>query len=191
MDITTCVDLVIGVCMLVSVLVGYHRGFLVTIARIVAMVASYIGAVLAAGTLKKMLAQTVFMPVLEKQMGSGALAQLAGQALEPAAEGIAYSVAFFVVFAVLQFVLLHSIRAFKLVDHIPVLGTMNKLAGGILGFFWVFILCMLLGNVFFTYVPGELCSQWGFTDQKVKQTVLLSAFVPDQTANNHKKVSDQ
>lgn len=94
MDITTCVDLVIGVCMLVSVLVGYHRGFLVTIARIVAMVASYIGAVLAAGTLKKMLAQTVFMPVLEKQMGSGALAQLAGQALEPAAEGIAYSVAF-------------------------------------------------------------------------------------------------
>ena len=99
MDITTCVDVVIGVCMLVSILVGYHRGFLVTIARIVAMVASYIGAVLAAGTLKKMLAQTVFMPVLEKQMGSGALAQLAGQALEPAAEGIAYSVVFFVVFA--------------------------------------------------------------------------------------------
>ena len=47
MDITTCIDVVIGVCMLVSVLVGYHRGFLVTIARIVAMVASYIGAVLA------------------------------------------------------------------------------------------------------------------------------------------------
>ena len=43
MDITTCVDMIIGVCMLVSVLVGYHRGFLVTIARIVAMVAAYIG----------------------------------------------------------------------------------------------------------------------------------------------------
>ena len=57
MDITTCVDVIIGVCMLVSVLVGYHRGFLVTIARIVAMVAAYIGAVLAAGTLKKMLAE--------------------------------------------------------------------------------------------------------------------------------------
>lgn len=87
MDITTCVDMIIGVCMLVSVLVGYHRGFLVTIARIVAMVAAYIGAVLAAGTLKKMLAEAVFVPVLEKQMGSGALAQFAGQALEPAAEG--------------------------------------------------------------------------------------------------------
>ena len=65
MDITTCVDVIIGVCMLVSVLVGYHRGFLVTIARIVAMVAAYIGAVLAAGTLKKMLAEAVFVPVLE------------------------------------------------------------------------------------------------------------------------------
>lgn len=191
MEITTCIDAVIGICILVSVLIGYHRGFLVTIARIVAMVASYIGAVLAAGTLKKMLAQTVFMPMLEKQMGSGALARLAGQALEPAAEGIAYSIVFFVVFAVLQFVLLHSIRAFKLVDHIPVLGTMNKLAGGILGFFWVFILCMLLGNVFFTYVPVEIRTQWGLTDQKVQQTVLLSAFVPDEAGSVHKNVQDK
>ena len=88
------------------------------------------------------------------------------------------------VFALLQFVLLRAIHVLKLVDHIPVLGTMNKLAGGVLGFFWVFILCILLGRVFFTYVPDSLRSQWGFTGKAVQQTVLLNAFVPDEAGKD-------
>ena len=135
MSITSYTDIVIAICILVSVLVGYHRGFLVTIARIVAMVASYIGAILAAEMLKKTLAQTLFVPMIRQGLGNGAFADLAQEALLQTAEGIAYSVVFFVVFALLQFVLLRAIHVLKLVDHIPVLGTMNKLAGGVLGFF--------------------------------------------------------
>lgn len=134
MSITSYTDIVIAICILVSVLVGYHRGFLVTIARIVAMVASYIGAILAAEMLKKTLAQTLFVPMIRQGLGNGAFADLAQEALLQTAEGIAYSVVFFVVFALLQFVLLRAIHVLKLVDHIPVLGTMNKLAGGVLGF---------------------------------------------------------
>lgn len=184
MSITSYTDIVIAICILVSVLVGYHRGFLVTIARIVAMVASYIGAILAAEMLKKTLAQTLFVPMIRQELGNGAFADLAQEALLQTAEGIAYSVVFFVVFALLQFVLLCAIHVLKLVDHIPVLGTMNKLAGGVLGFFWVFILCILLGRVFFTYVPDSLRSQWGFTGKAVQQTVLLNAFVPDEAGKD-------
>jgi uncharacterized membrane protein required for colicin V production len=184
MSITSYTDIVIAICILVSVLVGYHRGFLVTIARIVAMVASYIGAILAAEMLKKTLAQTLFVPMIRQGLGNGAFADLAQEALLQTAEGIAYSVVFFVVFALLQFVLLRAIHVLKLVDHIPVLGTMNKLAGGVLGFFGVFILCILLGRVFFTYVPDSLRSQWGFTGKAVQQTVLLNAFVPDEAGKD-------
>ena len=110
MSITSYTDIVIAICILVSVLVGYHRGFLVTIARIVAMVASYIGAILAAEMLKKTLAQTLFVPMIRQGLGNGAFADLAQEALLQTAEGIAYSVVFFVVFALLQFVLLRAIR---------------------------------------------------------------------------------
>ena len=92
MSITSYTDIVIAICILVSVLVGYHRGFLVTIARIVAMVASYIGAILAAEMLKKTLAQTLFVPMIRQGLGNGAFADLAQEALLQTAEGIAYSV---------------------------------------------------------------------------------------------------
>ena len=81
MSITSYTDIVIAICILVSVLVGYHRGFLVTIARIVAMVASYIGAILAAEMLKKTLAQTLFVPMIRQGLGNGAFADLAQEAL--------------------------------------------------------------------------------------------------------------
>ena len=184
MSITSYTDIVIAICILVSVLVGYHRGFLVTIARIVAMVASYIGAILAAEMLKKTLAQTLFVPMIRQGLGNGAFADLAQEALLQTAEGIAYSDSGQRKRILLQFVLLRAIHVLKLVDHIPVLGTMNKLAGGVLGFFWVFILCILLGRVFFTYVPDSLRSQWGFTGKAVQQTVLLNAFVPDEAGKD-------
>lgn len=87
MSITSYTDIVIAICILVSVLVGYHRGFLVTIARIVAMVASYIGAILAAEMLKKTLAQTLFVPMIRQGLGNGAFADLAQEALLQTAEG--------------------------------------------------------------------------------------------------------
>ncbi len=178
MDVVTCVDMVIGISMLVSILVGYHRGFLVTIARIVAMVASYIGAVLIAGALKESIADTVILPAVQQQMEGSSLTGLAGEALTGAAQGIAYSIVFFAAFAIIHFILLRLVHGLKLVDHIPVLGTMNKLAGGILGFLWIFILCMLLGNIFFNYIPSQVRSQWGFTQEAVQNSMLLNAFEP-------------
>ena len=98
------------------------------------------------------------------------------EALTAAAEGISYTLVFAVMFSVLQFVFLLLVSALRLVDHVPVLGKLNKLGGAVLGFFWMFLLCLLLGNVFFTYVPKELRHQWGFTKKAVQNTVLMCVF---------------
>jgi hypothetical protein len=82
-------------------------------------------------------------------------------------------------FALLQFVFANVIRTLKLVDRLPIIGRLDKLGGAVLGFFWVFLLCLFLGNIFFTYVPEGLRHLWGFTDRAVENTVLLNAFVPD------------
>lgn len=178
MKLTQMIDSIIGICFLISVLVGYYRGLIVTIARIVAMVASYLGAVLAAEALKGVIARLVFLPLLNRQLEGSLFAGIAGEALLEIAQGIAYSVVFFVVFALLEFILFRVVHALKLIDHVPVLGRLNRLGGAVLGFFWVFLLCLLLGNVFFTYVPKELQHQWGFTKTEVQNTVLLNVFVP-------------
>lgn len=179
MGIVNIVDLIIGVCFILSVLIGYHRGFVVTIARLMAMVVSYLGAVAVARVCQKQIAVSIILPVLAKQMDIKLLGGIGEEALTAAAEGISYTLVFAVMFSVLQFVFLLLVSALRLVDHVPVLGKLNKLGGAVLGFFWMFLLCLLLGNVFFTYVPKELRHQWGFTKKAVQNTVLLSVFAED------------
>lgn len=176
MGIVHTVDLIIGVCFIFSVLIGYHRGFVVTIARLMAMVVSYLGAVAVARVCQTEIAVNIILPVLEKQLDIKLFGEIGGEALTAAAEGLSYTLIFAVIFSVLQLVFLIVVSALKLVDHIPVLGKLNKLGGAVLGFFWMFLLCLLLGNVFFTYVPKELRHQWGFTKKAVQNTVLLSVF---------------
>ncbi len=174
-------DVVLGIFFLLSVLVGYHRGLIVTLARVAAVAGAYMGAVLAATGLKSVLAESLLLPLLERQTGGSVFVGFAGQALREAAEGIAYSLVFFIAFAILQFILFRLAGGLKTVDKIPVVGGLDKLGGAVLGFCWIFFLCLLLGNVFFTYVPKELRRDMGLGNKVVKKTVLLSVFVPDKS----------
>lgn len=170
--------MVIGVFFLLSVVVGYHRGLVLTIARLVAMAAAYIGARSMAVLCRGILGQEFLLPMLEKQLGQNPLGGLMETTITDAAEGIAYSLVFCVAFFLLELILLRLVNGFKLVDHIPVVGKINKLGGAVVGFLWVFLLCLLLGNVFFTYIPKELRYNMGFTKEEIKETVLLNVFVP-------------
>jgi hypothetical protein len=83
---------------------------------------------------------------------------------------------FCISFGVLQFFLFQLVRSLRLIGKIPVIGKLDKLAGAVFGFFWVFLLCMIVGHFFFQYIPGELRHQWGFTKKAVEQSVLLDVF---------------
>lgn len=178
MPVTTMLDYGIGILLIVSVIIGYHRGLVLTIARVIALAVSYVGAGMTANILKGSVGHLIASSLLEKQTADSMLGALAQPALEAAAEGIAYSVLFFIAFFVLELVLMHLVNVLKVVDHIPVVGKINKLGGAVVGFFWVFLILLLLGNVFFTYIPKEVQHQMGFTRKAVKETVLLNVFVP-------------
>lgn len=176
--ITEILDWVIGISLLVSVLLGWHRGLVLTAARLGAVVVTYIGARSLAVLAQGFLGQQWILPVLQRQLEGNQLGGLLETALEEAAEGIAYSIVFFVAFAVLEFILLRLVNGLKVIDSIPVIGRLNKLGGAVVGFLWVFLVFVLAGNVFFTYVPGEIRHQMGFTNEAVKESVLLQVFVP-------------
>lgn len=178
MKITEILDVVIGILFLVSVLVGYHRGLVLTVARIVAMVAAYVGARCVAVLGSGVLGQQVLLPILKQKLEENSLGGLVETAVTDAAEGVAYSILFFIAFIVLEFVLLHLANSLKLIDHIPVVGKLNKIGGAVVGFFWVFLLLLLFGNVFFTFMPVEMQRSMGFTKKAIKQTVLFQVFVP-------------
>lgn len=172
------VDLAIGLLFLVSVLTGYHRGLVVTLARIAALAAAYLGAAAAAKILGNVLGRTILLPMLKKHLEGSAAGLLPEQMLWETVDGIAYSLVFFLLFFVLQVFFLLLIRMLKMVDRIPVVGKLDKLGGAVFGFLWVFILCLLLGNVFFTYVPRSVQKQMGLGKRAVENTVLLNVFVP-------------
>lgn len=178
MTITQILDLIIGILFLVSVLLGYYRGLVLTVARVVVMIAAYIGAKSLAVLSSGMLGQHIILPVLQRQAEGNLLGSLVETAISDAAEGMAYSLVFFVAFIVLEFVLIRLAGGLKLVDHIPVVGKLNKIGGAIVGFLWIFLILLLLGNVFFTYVPKEMQHQMGFTKKAVQETVFLNVFVP-------------
>lgn len=171
-------DAMIGVFFLLSVFLGYHRGLVLTVARVAAMAAAYIGARSLAVLSSGMLARQFILPGLQDRLENNLLNGLAEAALTESAEGIAYSFVFCVALFVLEFVLLRLINGFRLLDDIPVVGKLNKLGGAVVGFLWVFLLCLLVGNVFFTYIPKELQHKMGFTEKAVQETVLLNVFVP-------------
>lgn len=178
MKITEIFDVIIGGGFLVSVLLGYHRGLILTVARVAAMVAAYIGARSLAVMSQGILGHQLLLPVLEKQLEGSYPGSLVENAITNAADGIAYSLVFCIAFFILELILLRLINGFKLVDHIPVVGKINKLGGAVIGFLWVFLLCLLLCNIFFTYIPKELQHSMGFTEEAIRETILLNVFVP-------------
>lgn len=164
--------------MIIAVLTGYFRGLILSVARIVAMIVSYLGAAFVATAGKQWVGSWICSAVLQGQDPDSLFGTLAQPVLQETGEGIAYTVLFFVAFLLLEAVLLHVVNLLKLVDHIPVVGKLNKLGGAVAGFFWMFLICLLLGNVFFSYVPKEVQKEMGFTKKAIKETILLNVFVP-------------
>ena len=161
-----------------TVLLGYHRGLVVMLARGVAMIAAYIGARALAVLSGDLLGQQLLLPFLQNSSQKNFLGELVETTITDAAEGIAYSVVFFLAFVVLEFLLLHLVNGLKIIDSVPVVGKLNKLGGAVVGFFLVFLILLLVGNIFFTYIPKEAQREMGFTKKAVKETVLLNVFVP-------------
>lgn len=65
----------------------------------------------------------------------------------------------------------------KIVDWIPVVGTLDKFGGAVAGFCTAFLICYFLFFFLGTVIPQQVWDGWGLTKEVVDKTYLLQAFL--------------
>lgn len=91
--------------------------------------------------------------------------------------GVAKEVVFIIAFAVLSIVFRYVVLILKLVDKIPVIGTLDKIGGAILSFVVAFIVVYFAVNLLFHGVPQSILDSWGWTKEAVRKTMFISALL--------------
>ncbi len=173
------IDIVLAVLFLVAICRGWCIGLAMKVGHLAALVGSGILAGLVANVLKTTVSSRLVLPYLEKRAGEE-LASMDGleEGISLVAENMAYYLLFGVIFAVALVVLHRVVGVLKLVDYIPVVGTLNKLGGAVIGFVVEFIFFFILGRVLFGLIPMESWAQIGLTAEMIEKSYLLQAFVP-------------
>lgn len=175
MAITHILDIAIIIIFLFAILGGFFQGLICMAARVVAAILSYFLAVFAATAGNKALAEQYFIPFLQKKSAAEGWPE---STIDFMAEQLAYTLIFALVFLILGILFSRLIVLLKLVDRIPVVGQVNRLGGAVVGFFGVFLLLFLMGQLFFGLVPSQILLDWGFTKKALEDTILLHSFVP-------------
>jgi len=179
LDVADVIDFVLAVLFLVAICRGWHTGLAMKAGHLAALAGAGILAGVAANILKTAVSSQWVVPYLEKQAGEK-LAAVDGleEGISLAAENIAYHLLFGVIFVVALIVLRHIVGVLKLVDYIPVVGTLNKFGGAVIGFVAEFIFFFILGRILFGLIPMESWVQMGLTGEMIEGSYLLQAFVP-------------
>jgi len=89
--------------------------------------------------------------------------------------GIPMSAVFF--FVIVFAVFWKIAKLIKIVDWIPVVGTMDRIGGAIAGFCTAFLICYFLFHFLGAVIPQRVWNEWGLTKEVVDKTYLLQAFL--------------
>lgn len=166
-----------GVFLLLFLLVcadGYRRGLVRMIARVVAMVAAMFAARYLAGLAAPSVGENYIVPMLNRiQTGSEVSDAILHKSLENMAQDIAYGIAYVFLFIVLQIVFAYVMGLFGLINEIPVIGTLNRIAGVCLGVLWFFMLLLVLAVIVFQLLPVEVRESMGITDALIENSRVL------------------
>lgn len=87
----------------------------------------------------------------------------------PMSAGVFFVIAFAVFWKIAKIV--------KIVDWIPVVGTLDKFGGAVAGFCTAFLVCYFLFFFLGTVIPQRVWNGWGLTQEVVDKTYLLQAFL--------------
>lgn len=178
-DIANVIDIVLAVLFLVAICRGWRIGLVMKVGHLAALVGASVLAGVVANLLKATVSSQWVVPYLERRAGEK-LASMDGldEGISFMAENMAYYLLFGVIFVVALMVLHHVVGVLKLVDYIPVVGTLNKLGGAVIGFVVEFVFFFILGRVLFGLIPMDSWAQIGLTGEMIEKSYLLQAFVP-------------
>lgn len=176
-SIVAIVDIILIVSLLFAVIKGWHIGLAMRLAHFVALVVSCVIANLCAASLKTYVGNNWIVPLMQQKAGNTvSTLPYAQNGMELAAQGIAYYLLYAVAFTIAMVILGRLISLLHIVDHIPVIGKINKAGGAIVGFLITFIILYVVGNALFTLLPQTMLDGWGFTKEAIAKTYLLQIF---------------
>ena len=176
-SIVAIVDIILIVSLLFALIKGWHIGLAMRLAHFVALVVSCVVANLCAALLKVYVSNSWIVPLMQKKAGNSVSSiPYAQNGMELAAQGIAYYLLYAIVFTIAMVILGRLIGLLHIVDHIPVIGKINKAGGAIVGFLITFIILYVVGNALFTLLPQTMLDGWGFTKEAIAKTYLLQIF---------------
>lgn len=177
MNVGQIADLIIAIFFLYGIIRGWFIGLAVKVGHLIALIAASITAHIAGVFLGNLIGESLILPYLEKHMNGLAAAWIVGKGAAAFAGQIAYSVLFLLVFLIALLLFNHLVHILKIVDRIPVVGTLNKFGGALLGLVTEFIIIYILCAVIFTFVPQSSMDQIGLTQAMIRETYFLQFFV--------------
>ena len=170
MDIGTIIDIVLACIFCVSLVSGWHQGLVMKVASLIVVGVSYILAGILSKTISPYIADEISKNI-SKDTG------ILKNGVTNVTEAFLYTVIFMIVFFVVRYIFRKLIKVLKIVDHIPVIGFLNKAGGAVAGFLVdliIYVICSFL----FTIVPAAAWTEIGLTGAVIKNTILLSVFAP-------------
>ena len=91
--------------------------------------------------------------------------------------GLGREIVFVVAFIVLSIICRYLVQVLRLVDKIPVVGTLDKFGGAVVGFVVAFIVLYFVINLFFDIVPQSTLDGMGWTKEAVQKTMFIKGFL--------------
>lgn len=167
-------DIVVLLIMALAVWRGWSQGMVMKLAQLGTVIAACIIAGILAGMFKGKLGSGLILPVFQEKMP---LSGIWEREIASAADNFAWGIVYFVSFLAALLAFRHLIKVFNVVGHIPVIGTLNRLLGAMIGFTVAFILLYVAGSLVFRMIPQATTEEWGLTEEIIEKTYLFKVFV--------------
>lgn len=166
-------DIFVLLVMALAVWRGWVQGLVMKAAQLGAVIAACIIAGAAASLLSEKLGRGILLSSFdENALLSGAVGEEIASVANNLAWGIVYTVSFLIAILVLR----HLIKILNLVDRIPVIGTLNRLGGAIVGFVVAFVLLYALCGLVLRMFPQTTVDEWGLTEEVIAHTYIFRVF---------------
>lgn len=179
MDIGLIIDVIIFGLLFFSIIRGWHVGFVIKIGHVVALIAAGICAGVIGEFCKKVVGIYVIMPVFKEKIEVSVVsAELVEKSVEAVCQNLAYYLVYAISFIILIIVFMKLVNLLKIVDKIPVIGTLNKIGGLLAGFVAEVIVLYLVGMILFGLFPMSMWNDLGLTREVIEGTMFLKRFVP-------------
>ena len=186
-NILNLTDIIIILIIIYGAFIGYHKGLVRTVVGSIRAVVSMGGAAIVSRIIAPTIAPQIVTPIVNEvfknQLGEVAelspeiTAQIQNNILQiatPIAQSIAFSVVFFVGMFIINFVLSLFTKTMSILTRIPVISTLNRICGLILGAVVAIILCIVALYLLRKFAPEIFGVNGYLSPQNVAKTSITA-----------------